>query len=1063
MPRTVSELRMLDDAECAYLLLIEGIAYGWVTDHPYEGLLGSGEGSWVGESEAELDSPELVGARTILPGLKMPKNIPIGSCDLKTGMPLASPATFELVDYGGELLALFATEDHPDPDQLGQYIDPGTTALPTSIICQGGLGVNPRGKHLGLEKIGPSGERRQFPPFPFPLQGFQHAPSNNTADGPPTVTVSDDPLDFAGRWVALYRLYRDDTQGSTGYQSWPTWREQYEAKGLVWIGKLRDAGELDGPHLWKLSCHGHDSFLRRRLGSLSPSDPWTITSAEVTLADHERQIAIVPLGWVLAWNLEDESDFQILELDDSVLLSASATAAEYAAEISALLAGVLDGSQANALLSRDTADTVMEAKFSLDHVQVRRSDGQERGALIRMSLHEKVWRILGYEPAYQTSIDPTEENYVNFEYGGNVPEGYWIGYFLSCPAWKKNDKWSWDEIDNDGNFTYWRPAYPGGVHILTKGAGQRITFNPDIRFLEGQLTVPISVAGNVDGQATTHARYFAFKGPRASGRVTGGGQVLDETGAVVEGVDAEETIQVALCEWREAGGQHGSMTEENGGATIHISRWMDPRLFGFDYDMLDGEWSFLSGGIEVYPLNTYAYAYDAEKASKLEEAASVFSQILLSTGTAPGYTDPHEDTPDFTTGANGDGTSYAFGQLNEGGDCELADLGLGIPSELVAGFDQIRAAFATAGEGLNSVRYAYYGAFESFSTIESLIATRGLLLTFRGGRFGVGKLGPFDPSDRDVEIVEADLYGEPGDPGSVIPKQELRAVGQLDKTIFKFDYHPIDGGTTRERIILARDPGALHRPGDIPLTLEEHGLRSGQDADGDIDDLWAEDRAKYFSARHFLVTNLTISRPKGQDLAVGSRVLFTNPAIVAPTSDGYTGVTKAAGMVTKVSLDAAEHSYKVELLVFAGQFGSGWKYFCPVGRVRRVTGTTVVLYPDSEFMGHGEGSDAQRMWTEPSSSELGGNAQVAILEFDRVSWTLSNVAEVLSVDPDNDTIFLASGFSSTVLRDTDKFLVMLGADDQGAAWVQQLGLPVVLDTHRYGSGPTKGAPFNDKK
>lgn len=1087
MSRTVTELRTDTWAECAYLLVIEGLPYAWVTDHPGNGLLGSGAGTWMGASETAIGSPEIVGARTVLPGLKLPGAIALGSLDLKSGMLQSTAASFEIVDFGGELLELFANEGKPHKI-LSQHIPPGITPIVASIRVGVAL-TTAANKYIGLEKIGPNGERRQFPCFPLgQLAGYQHVPGGKADDGPPPVTVSDAPLDFAGRGVALYRLYRDTTMGPDGYTSWPLWRVQHDAGGLVWWGTLRDTGELSGDRSWRLTCGGPDSLLRRRLGTLSPYEPRNVEMAELSLGADERLIAVDVSKWSnndFAWSWEQ---LQSLVSTDSVVLTSSSLdePSVYAKEIETIVAGTIDGTLANAFTYQPSGAGFMSATVSSFHgFGLKRlgtyaqlyTDVVQLGARLVVCLHEKVWRLLGYEPLYQRALEHTDENYVKFVPYGDVEysslavqaTGYWCGHFNSCPYSVVEDVTLHQKVDNDGAPWYTPPLYRHGVAVLTAEAGQRIAIGYDDMFLEGQPTVPRSSTASIESWPTTKAKYFAFSGKRAVGEIDQGGYI----NGMANKAEVVDFVQVARCSWRVASSsetEYGKVYKVGGDVTLYIEEWVDPRSFGFDYDRLgasqvSADWAFAASlkdtAIKVYPLNAYAYAQGGGSNKNREDVASVLSQILLSTGTATGYADAVETVPSFSTGLNDDATTYKFAQL-PGGDCELADLGLGIPNELVASPSELSKAFNGVPDTLRRCRYAYVGPFDSYGTIESIIRPRGLMLTLRGRKYGVAKLEPFSLSEHDVEITERDLWGSQDDPSAVRPRQRMRAVGQLDETIIRHNWDPIEGSTTAEERILSRDRGALHRAGDLVEEFDDHGLR-GDEWIPDARQLWGVTRPAYFSQRHFLVTNLTVSRIKGQDLHIGSRVLFTNPWVVAPTATGYTGVTRAAAIVTGVTLKGKDHAYELELLVFAGQWGDGWRYFAPIARVRRVTGTTVELYPDDDFLKHGEGSDASRMWTEPSWSGLGGNANVAIVEYDRKTWSITSTSTVQSVDAATNTITLASALSPTPKRDVDKLLVMVAADSQAAAWVNATCLPIVLDTHEYGSTPTEGKPFNDKK
>src|SRR5688572_10620661 len=271
----------------AYGIVFDGIPYMWVTDHEGDGLLGT---TWIGAYET-ASAWEEAGSRSVLPGLKV-ANVSRGQVNFKTGLPESTSATFEIVDFDGTLRTLFAVEGKTKVP-LAERVPSGTASLDATLIVDDATTpIDPADHYIGLERIGPSRQRRFFFPFPFQGIGLHHQLNPNTQDdlypiGPPIVPVSTDPIIWEGRWCALYRIYRDTDHASAGAASWPHWGDQYDGGGLVWMGVVRDAGEVDGSGTWRISCYGPESWLRRQLGTFD-HDWMPVAEAIVSLSNEER-------------------------------------------------------------------------------------------------------------------------------------------------------------------------------------------------------------------------------------------------------------------------------------------------------------------------------------------------------------------------------------------------------------------------------------------------------------------------------------------------------------------------------------------------------------------------------------------------------------------------------------------------------------------------------------------------------------------------------------------------------------------------------------------------------
>lgn len=1074
---TASTLANRLDCYVCHAVFVEGIPYFWTDDETGE-LLGSGASSWIGASEDAITG-EVVGQRIGLPGLRMPRQLR-ESLDPKTGLLLNQNVTLRLVDYRGILADLFASEGKAF-DTLAEDVQPGNSALGTSVAIAGGLTVNPRGRYLGIERIGPSGQRSFFSPFPFALVGRHHAVNlyGQGEEGPRPVPISVEPLDFTRRKVAIYRFVRRRLPEGTGYTAWPLWDEQYEAdpSALVWWGELTDRGTIAGNREWDLKCYGASSWLQKTLNQNAPG--WRpITNAPIVLTEEQRQVA-------LEFHHTDEtgvSDGLDYSVGFRTTLTASGDADTWRAEIAALIASVASGSTFD--YGTPAAEDFEGARFGIlndgtfwaqrNHYVLVSPEENQRGVMMIPVMHEIVWRALGYDPPLQAYGERpfTEETQIAFKsydsgerFGsqGAVDDacpapGFWSAAITSIGLGFVGEVGGYlvEGADNNGHPRRWRPINSGQPLILRgpQFVPQQIQLPVDQPYLEATPTVQWTEA-EIEATPVDSARYFAIRGKRAVGSPVGAGVILDPDGNPVqlEDVEAEDYATIVKCDW--VGSSYGSILESGGSPTLSIARYMDGRIFGVKHGQIDGEWSALAipgdPGLEIAPLLTYGYGE-----ASMGRAIECFYQLFVSTGSASGWTGPESDDPPFLFGDN----SHTGQDQHWCGDALKADHALAIPSELVASPDETFPEWdrvpGGAGGPLSRIGLAYVGPVESMEIVQSILRPRALSLSLDGGRYGVVYLAPFSPEDATVQIGEADLYGEQDDPASVIPKQDLRAVGQLDRVEIGYRWDPVADKTAEEQTYRARDREAQARRGDLKLELEDHGLvPQNWDAPG-VDawefafrELWEIDRSQFFARRHFLVRDLRVNRIVGARCRVGTRVLLTNPWPVNPAG-GY-GLTAACGIVTEWDYDPARKCYTLAVLVFAGQF-DGQRLFMPVGRVASTSGAAITLEAEDEATGI---SGASR-FARPTWAASLNQARVVFVSHDRLSWTVSSAYTVSSV-AGNVVTLTGTPTAADVYRDRDVYLVMADQSEQTGRWPSTYGSIVVLDTHSHPGGA--GAPL----
>lgn len=1042
MARTLASVRLDPIATSKLVVFFQGLPVAYTNDIT-GAITGSGVGTWIGASETAIGGNEVLGTREVRTGLIVEGLEPTYALeDLKTGTLQSNPVTIRILDP--ELATLFAADK--ESEIVAERIPPSTTPLSTSIAVDGGLTTNPRGRHIGIEHIGPSGQRNFLPAIPFDGVGLDHPVGPNQTP----VLVSDEPIAFAGRMVTIYRVYADPTapSGDTDYTAYYTWDECQDAGDLVFVGIMRDAGVVGENEIYSIECHGWDALLRRTLGGVNSSN-WVRIDADLTLSDTESLIAIgfAGKGQQVTDTFYDSSVF------DALHVISGNDRPTVAAQIDGWISDALDGTDTNVNFSGGDFDTWAQVPSpgSLNPLAGLTSEGVfwirrnpedpatpspsqgEYGEMF-IVMHERAWRCLGYEPERQQLFLPPDGDVTKLEFreldageqlifpgggatGINVPDsGYLLGIIRTiAPGCTRDDL---DAYDNDGAAREVYPVQTSAVFVLSPSGGQVIRLSETFDYLEGQITNGVYNSSIIDGIQCEHSRWCVFRGDVA---------VIedDQDTPEVEVSDAAKRRAVASVSWTE-GTTHGEVGVGDAfQPAMFIDQWLDARPFGMNDKLLTKGWSGKlvgKGGIEIAPLNTYHYLL----AENVEDAATLVQQILLSTGACSGWDDALDNGASIDAGPNTHPSAPLFA-----GDYELAELGLAIPYQLVAEPDAWTDAFAGTDGDLNKLRLAYLGPFQSVDVLESVLRPRGLCWSLNGKTIGAFRLGPVANEDADLTITEDDLAGDPLDPLSAAPMQTLRATGQLDGVVVGYRWDPESGKPALEFTAKSLDADARRRTGELIEEFRDDGAMPDfadsavtgvdfQAARARFRQLWQHELADFFARRHYLL-KFTLARPLGQDAMPGTSVAITNPWPIAP--DGSRGIAGATGRIVSATHVLSTGNTRVQAIVFVG---ASTAHYAPELFVRGVSGSTVEVYPAGTFA-----NPTLVGLEEPAWSSIGGDAQAGLFQRNGDAWTLVFSGTVASVNVAARTVTFSSSVSGW-LRDKDHILVLLPYVDQDA-------------------------------
>jgi hypothetical protein len=1018
-------------------------------------------------------------------GLEYPTNLPC-SLDLVTGTLSDTSVTLKIEDVDGTLAALFGSS-FEDATELLEELLPGDTAQASEFD-----------KHVGTELKGPAGEPRRCSCVPGFNVGMHHfASAQSYTFGLGETPVSDSPLMQPGRRDALYRL----VQQADG--TWPDLTiEANRAAALCWFGSLLGQGTQDRRN-WSIKCSGPESWSMGTLGVGMPKEPIRIETETTLDFQLDEQVLYARLS---IYNPETEvyaADFlgpPDLANDyaySDVLTLPSGTPLTYDDLVAALQSFLADVAAysymgAGSFDSFGFSDLRYSVSVDDDGIQViwDRITYEDSFALgggpwvvvLRVGACRKVWLGLGYDPgSQQNTLDPLSapEQFGDFTPGSPVLDRhhgrFWSANGDGMNAIVNGDFTLCDDDDlrNGGGWRRWPPIYPQGSQTLDMGVvGQEVRLlTLDPLYLPGSKafplmadpadpTAPFTISSSIGD--VTHAGLMAFRGPY---RRNGDEDTFKTPDGYAFGVPRErsegKTTQIARVCWRQS--SDGTVALDDGTPgypRIVIQEWLPPRLYGCDYDSIDGLWASWRNAPEGAQPMTVRPLLAFEHGREGDSLPVVIARLLANTGTAgEWYTDDTLTVPAYGLG----GTPVLDVGVNDLGlagigdellgrftDAESAGLGLAVPSSMIAAsmVDDSSldgAMLDLAADDLYRCKAVIAEPTSARKLFAELLAPTGLCMSLAGGKFGLFDMWTFRPAGSTGFVTSEDYAGEPGSPEALIPTQTLRKLSPIDRVELTARVDVTTGSYARKQTINSTDPGSQYRSQSIPRPINGPHLVHpalvvrGGNWPQSFTPRW--DRGFRFWASQHYEAKFPVPAARAGEFWPGAIVSFTDAWVVNPA--GVYGVAQAPGFVTSRVLNCKTEIAEVTCMVSAeamvlystaavldryddNEDGQGYRLF---------------VKDDAFEFRNGTSFDADG-FVEPGWSNLGGNALIEGWAFDGVEWTEGIYGEVDSIDTNSPgfTFIKLTGplTGATLRRDHWHVFVLRNRAEQTAAWVDRV-------------------------
>lgn len=1050
---TTAELRELvtageDIGNVGHVLVMDGIEPGFTDHHGLVGIdTGGGHDVRLGLTREGL-SFRIAG-------------------DLRTGQFLDSPLKCTIVDFEGDLAALWRSISD-DVRQLGDVpIGAGAPIAPDDDLSGR---TELHGMHIGLEQIGPAGERHQFPVPPDYAIGHAHAIGQPELDleGAP---VSANPVVWTGRRIALYRCYRDHiTYPNDATQGWRPFSEAVR----LWWGTMRDAGEVQGRE-WAIECDGPESWLRKPLGvGYQPRgvpEHGVLVGADTTLSAEQSQIGILlitPGGGV---------GFENWGFANFTYTITGTTPSEILADVQAAIldiASVIGGVDG---IFNDQPGCHVEMTNE-GGVQINVDPATPAPATLHLCIHREVWTVLGYDIEQAQAVAPDYEDPRAVPFSSSnalsdfsdAPPGYVIGHFPTGGWRSPSPETETDTggLTNDGNTRFYTPWYANGAFALladpTKGgtvAGQVVRIGDAILGVNtssstvahpGQLDRPVAsdpsdpqAAATIPGVGNcTRQGVWALFGKRrfASTIIPGTEQILDE-------------VQWVRASWQGAGGlQQGLVASD----VILVTEYLGiarTRMTTNWVARVDAPNPETDGMIRALPVLMFGYRPDADRAD------IVLQRLLLTSGTSAGWSSFASDPVAGLDPGDNDpgGTAIVL-------DAELAELGLGIPASMIAPVAEwSEAVDRVEPPSILNVKVGVESGYQAEDLCRALMQPVGWAWQLRNGRYGV-----WCPADAitlaDVTVVldRSVKTARYRDQGRRVISQELRKWQPVDKWKIDSGWQPHLSKATTQFDRQSPDSGFRYRPGEVTQNVLAHFYRN-QFADGITQRLGHV--ARFWTKRHFEVKGYPVPMlGVGEEIWLGTIVRLTDPELVDPIGE-YAVVNRIA-IVTSctTTMGINEGTKTVDLLVLADR-SSTPRLHAPSAQAYGYNSATRLMSVRDNWLGiEADGWSDAAGFVEPTYDGIvpyGGDAVVVWWQWDGDTWsqTGSGTVDAVVTTPGAATLHFSAPITGTYYRDMDTIVVLAPTTTANAAWVDALYAPICDDAGEWTdvATPTDGYPW----
>lgn len=1005
------------------------------------------------------------------PGLALPTDLAAG-VELRTGLFEDTTAQFSITDVLNDLADVFGGAV-ADADLLIDTLEPATDPAPPGLwgLCVGG------------ETIGPSGERRYYSCIPGYAIGMQHLGQQHAgAIGRAPTPVTSQPRVWVGRRVAVYRVKRL-LSGD--------WQDLADAQ-QVWRGTMMGQGEQDS-RVWAIRCAGPESWVSGNLGTAVFEQPIRVVPLFSLVEGLEKEtVMTATLDFVRldALDISETQHVWVASAQDTTSLVGATTYDDVVTAVRAFLAVIEADASSGASFKFVGSSSTLTYSTTLgyDGVTIRWDRKNEAASgfdpdvesskcvRLRLTLHEKVWRVLGYDPRTQNSDrDPVD----NEDQYGQFEEVWprWLGSFFSADAeamlaFETADftqlfvpGFEGAHVCNFGAPRRWPPIYSGGAATWTMTPGQEAQIIAiDSLFLPASASRPImadpddpTAAITITGVGLANRQgLLVVEGPyRQRGDDDQAEPPLGYAFDISRDRKDGRTVQVARVCWRE-GADGSTVVDAANRPRVVIYEWLEPREYGFDWPKLTGLWSAWrdppanGAPLTIRPLTAFNYGAAGDRLDL------VMLRILATTGTTSGwYTDDTYSTAVYGLQAPAAEPEPGLNDLVAAipVDAELADLGLGVPASLISPAAAWEEAIETIGPALQRVRVGFTAAVSARGLFGSLLAPSGLSWSLSGGKYGVMDPWRFPTPEDAVAVITPDSYGgKPGEPASARATQRLREWSPIDVLEVKARVDPITQAYAREFQRRATDPGATLRSQTIRQAVDgahlvDHRLSiPGANWMTDLIQRWGI--GFVFWARQHFVAELQLHAEVGLDLWPGDAVLVTDPWVADP-SGGY-GVSAAGGRVIGRIYDARREVVALRVLL---NVETSWLQYAGAVVVTRydendeALGHRLLCVDDWLGMRGATGRFDVESLVEPYYSLEGGTTMLEGFAFDGVAWSRGIFAEVASVAAEGACWITLTGAmtGATFLRDHHHVFVLREYADQVAEWVHRWHAPICTD------------------